>query len=129
MCADGTPLSSTCLAKGCDVCEETPSPAPTPNPVPKPLPAKDTLKIASFNIQVFGVTKADNKFVMDVLARTIAEFDIVAIQEIRISARRRSLTLKMPLICWAQIMKLFWGQGSAGHHQKNNMHSCIGYHR
>lgn len=43
----------------------------------------DTIKVANFNIQVFGVTKAGKPQVMDILARTIAEFDIVAIQEIR----------------------------------------------
>ena len=43
----------------------------------------DTIKIANFNIQIFGITKADKPGVMDILARTITEFDIVAIQEIR----------------------------------------------
>lgn len=43
----------------------------------------DTIKIAAFNIQVFGVTKASKPEVMDILAQTITEFDIVAIQEIR----------------------------------------------
>lgn len=43
----------------------------------------DSIKIASFNIQVFGVTKASNPTVMAVLADTISNFDIIAIQEIR----------------------------------------------
>ena len=43
----------------------------------------DTIKIASFNIQVFGKTKAEKNDVMEILSQTIAEFDIVAIQEIR----------------------------------------------
>jgi len=44
------------------------------------------LSIANFNIQVFGKTKADKPAVMDVLAKTIAQFDIVSIQEIRDSS-------------------------------------------
>lgn len=43
----------------------------------------DTIKIASFNIQIFGQTKASKQEVMDILAQIIREFDIVAIQEIR----------------------------------------------
>ena len=39
--------------------------------------------IASFNIQVFGRTKASKIEVMEILAETIAQYDIVAIQEIR----------------------------------------------
>jgi len=43
----------------------------------------DTIKIASFNIQIFGQTKASKQEVMDILVQIIREFDIVAIQEIR----------------------------------------------
>ena len=43
----------------------------------------DTISIASFNIQVFGVSKLDKPEVVDVLARVIRRFDVVAIQEIR----------------------------------------------
>lgn len=43
----------------------------------------EPVRIASFNIQVFGKAKASKAEVMDVLAKTIARFDIVAIQEIR----------------------------------------------
>ena len=46
-------------------------------------PSGDTIKIASFNIQVFGKTKAGKAEVMQILATTISKFDIVAIQEIR----------------------------------------------
>ena len=45
--------------------------------------ASGTIRIASFNIQVFGKTKAEKKDIMGILAKTITEFDIVAIQEIR----------------------------------------------
>ncbi len=43
----------------------------------------ETIRIASFNIESFGLTKAGNTNVMDLLARIVRQFDIVAIQEIR----------------------------------------------
>jgi len=47
------------------------------------FPAHAKVTIASFNIQVFGTTKASKTDVMNVLADTVSQFDIVAIQEIR----------------------------------------------
>lgn len=43
----------------------------------------ETIKIASFNIQVFGQSKLSKPAVMDILARLIRQFDVIAIQEIR----------------------------------------------
>jgi deoxyribonuclease-1-like protein len=43
----------------------------------------DTIKIASFNIQVFGTSKLKKTEVMDTLAKVIRRFDVVAIQEVR----------------------------------------------
>jgi endonuclease/exonuclease/phosphatase family metal-dependent hydrolase len=45
----------------------------------------ETIRIASFNIQVFGTSKASKPHVMDILARVVRNFDIVAIQELRTS--------------------------------------------
>ena len=42
-----------------------------------------TLRIASFNIQVFGNTKASKPYVMQELADIVNQFDVVAIQEVR----------------------------------------------
>jgi len=42
-----------------------------------------TIRIASFNIQVFGNTKASKPYVMQELADIVNQFDVVAIQEIR----------------------------------------------
>jgi endonuclease/exonuclease/phosphatase family metal-dependent hydrolase len=42
-----------------------------------------SVRVASFNIQVFGTSKANKPHVMDILARIVREFDVVAIQEIR----------------------------------------------
>ncbi|WP_406670220.1 endonuclease/exonuclease/phosphatase family protein [Methanolobus sp. ZRKC4] len=47
-----------------------------------PLP-DETLRIGAFNVQVFGVSKADKPEVMEVLADIIRTHDIIAIQEIR----------------------------------------------
>lgn len=44
---------------------------------------KESIRIASFNIQVYGTSKVSNEPVMEILARTIRQFDIVAIQEVR----------------------------------------------
>ena len=43
----------------------------------------DTIRIASFNIQVFGKSKLSKTHVMDRLAQIVRQFDLVAIQEIR----------------------------------------------
>jgi len=45
--------------------------------------AGDTIKIASFNIQVFGTSKLRKPQVMEVLCKVIRRFDVVAIQEVR----------------------------------------------
>lgn len=44
---------------------------------------QETVRIASFNIQVFGQSKLDKPQVMDKLAQIIRKFDVVAIQEVR----------------------------------------------
>ncbi|MCL2141641.1 MAG: endonuclease/exonuclease/phosphatase family protein [Methanimicrococcus sp.] len=45
--------------------------------------SKEQISVAAFNIQIFGVSKAGNDDVMDVLAKTIRRYDVVGIQEIR----------------------------------------------
>ncbi len=75
-CVDGTDLTQSCKNKGCDVCGTTTTPTTNTS-------SNKTIKIASFNIQIFGRAKAKKPEVMEILARTISNFDIVAIQEIR----------------------------------------------
>ncbi len=66
-------------------------PRAMPNELRKPLnPASkevvnrgETIRVASFNIQVFGEEKSRKEPVMDLLARIVRNFDVVAIQEIR----------------------------------------------
>ncbi len=43
----------------------------------------NTIRVCSFNIQVFGTSKAGKPQVMDILANIVRQFDIVAIQEVR----------------------------------------------
>jgi endonuclease/exonuclease/phosphatase family metal-dependent hydrolase len=52
---------------------------------PAPPAAKpwDAVMICSFNIQVFGESKMAKREVVEVLARVVRKFDIVAIQEVR----------------------------------------------
>jgi endonuclease/exonuclease/phosphatase family metal-dependent hydrolase len=49
-------------------------------PAPKPW---DGILICSFNIQVFGESKLAKPHVVEILARVVRKFDIVAIQEVR----------------------------------------------
>ncbi len=89
-CRDGTPLSTKCKAKGCNKCGSTTIPpivyeettTTTAEAADIDLPkSSDTIIIANFNIQVFGKAKARKTGVMVILAKTITQFDIVAIQE------------------------------------------------
>ncbi|MCA9016366.1 MAG: endonuclease/exonuclease/phosphatase family protein, partial [Planctomycetaceae bacterium] len=45
--------------------------------------SENTIRIATFNIQVFGQSKMQKPQVPQILARIIQQFDVVAIQEIR----------------------------------------------
>ena len=47
-----------------------------------------TIRIASFNIQVFGDKKLSDRLVAQTLARIVQQFDVVAIQEIRTQSDR-----------------------------------------
>lgn len=52
---------------------------------PPPVRATGTIRVASFNIQVFGKSKAAKPHVMDLLARVVRGFDLVAVQQIQCS--------------------------------------------
>jgi endonuclease/exonuclease/phosphatase family metal-dependent hydrolase len=58
-------------------------PVGTPGPEVPAYQPGETIKIAAFNIQVFGQSKLNKPRAMDILARIVRQFDIVAIQEIR----------------------------------------------
>ncbi len=52
-------------------------------PLPPIVRQGDTLRIASFNIQVFGEHKLDKPEIAGILAEIIRHFDVVAVQEVR----------------------------------------------
>ncbi|MFM8284739.1 MAG: endonuclease/exonuclease/phosphatase family protein [Planctomycetaceae bacterium] len=52
-------------------------------PTPRVVKPVDAILVASFNIQVFGESKMGKPPVVDVLARVVRQFDVVAIQEVR----------------------------------------------
>lgn len=54
-----------------------------PGYAPAPATPASVIRIASYNIQVFGNAKASDANVMRTLAAVVQQFDIVAIQEIR----------------------------------------------
>ncbi len=63
--------------------EQSPSELPAPPALPPVVGGDQAVRIATFNIQVFGTAKASKPEVMDVLAQVVRRFDVVAIQEIR----------------------------------------------
>jgi len=71
-----------------------PSTSPSSPPDFPPAPPSDEITIASFNLQVFGQTKASKPEVMEILADIIRQCDLVAIQEIRDAAETAILTLR-----------------------------------
>lgn len=50
---------------------------------PASMGAGPTVRIATFNIQTFGQSKAEKPYVMHTIAEVVRRFDVVAIQEIR----------------------------------------------
>lgn len=59
------------------------SPRDEPSLPPPVERASGTIRVASFNIQVFGESKLNNPRVMSVLAEVVRQFDVVAVQEVR----------------------------------------------
>lgn len=53
-----------------------------------------TIKVAAFNLQVFGTTKADKPEVMEVFSRIIRNYDVIAVEEIRDSSQTALPKLK-----------------------------------
>ena len=66
-------------------CVPPPQDSPPDSPTSPETPG-DEITIASFNIQIFGQTKASKPEVMEILADIIRQYDLVAIQEIRDAA-------------------------------------------
>ncbi|MBI1248573.1 endonuclease/exonuclease/phosphatase [bacterium] len=81
-------LAGLFAATGCNVekvleqLPDAPSNLPATSTTAAPAPG-DTIRIASFNIQVFGQSKMDKPDVMQILTKVVKSFDIVAVQELR----------------------------------------------
>ncbi len=62
---------------------------PTPIPIDTTTTTDNngTIKMAAFNLQIFGTTKASKPEVMSVLSKIIRNYDIIAVQEIRDSSQ------------------------------------------
>lgn len=72
--------SDTGLAAGSNFNPPPTSSAGSPSSAPG---GAETIKIASFNIQVFGTSKLQKEKAMQVLTTVVRYFDVVAIQEVR----------------------------------------------
>ena len=64
----------------------SPSPSPTPSPTPTDNNGVQSIRIAAFNIQIFGRSKRNKTDVMEALIRIAREFDVILVQEIRDSS-------------------------------------------
>ncbi len=78
-------LLSVLILTGC-VGSTTANTSPGTEDIPPTVPASEKIRIASFNLEVFGPTKAGNAALLAVDARIMRHFDIVAVQEIRDSS-------------------------------------------
>jgi len=84
-------ITAGLFVAGCDVApalqeladaSRAPASAP-PSPSAPPATGGETIKIASFNLCVFGKSKLGKPQAMDVLVDVVRRFDVVAVQEIR----------------------------------------------
>ena len=73
-------IPAAALAQATDAAGGAVAPGPSLLPPARPW---DAVLVASFNIQVFGETKVAKPEVVQILARIVRNFDIVAIQEVR----------------------------------------------
>jgi hypothetical protein len=71
-----------------------PEPTATISPEPKSTPQipssttdNNTIKVAAFNLQIYGTSKASKPEVMEVLSKIIRNYDVIAVQEIRDSSQ------------------------------------------
>ncbi len=63
------------------------APSVTPSVIPLTTDNNGTIKLAAFNLQIFGTTKASKPEIMGVLSKIIRNYDVIAVQEIRDSSQ------------------------------------------
>jgi deoxyribonuclease-1-like protein len=56
--------------------------APSPQAAPTPNGTYETIRVASFNIKMFGPSKAANPVVMNQIASIVSQFDVIGLQEV-----------------------------------------------
>lgn len=69
------------------------APAASGSTIAPPKGMAPTLRVATFNLQSFGDTKANKLAVLEILARIVRNFDVVALQDI--SSRQRDTLPRM----------------------------------
>src|SRR3989338_426455 len=89
-------FAATALALVLYACQKTTEPPyQPPQDIEQPSEPQDitlddtldsTIKLASFNIEVFGKSKREKEDVMQALTDIVSQYDIIAIQEVRDSA-------------------------------------------
>lgn len=67
---------------------------PIVSEIPPSTVTNGTIKLAAFNLQIFGTTKAGKPEVMGVLSKIIRNYDVIAVQEIRDSSQTALPLLK-----------------------------------
>jgi endonuclease/exonuclease/phosphatase family metal-dependent hydrolase len=66
----------------------TTSPEPTATPqIQSSATNNNTIKVAAFNLQIFGTSKASKPEVVAILSKIIRNYDVIAVQEIRDSSQ------------------------------------------
>jgi len=64
-------------------CAYPPGPYPPHGEYPKPPDSNNIIKVANWNLQIFGVKKSEDENLMNIYVDKIDDYDIVFVQEIR----------------------------------------------
>lgn len=71
----------------------TTEPKSTPQ-IPSSAIDNETIKVAAFNLQIYGTAKASKPEVLAVLSKIVRNYDVIAVQEIRDSSQTALPMLK-----------------------------------
>ncbi|RME92362.1 MAG: hypothetical protein D6767_03380 [Candidatus Hydrogenedentota bacterium] len=67
-------------------------------PIQRVVPKEECIKVATFNIQIFGKKKVQNSNLRTAIAEIVSRFDLTAIQELRDKSRKTMKKLKETLL-------------------------------
>ncbi len=62
--------------------------------IPSLVTDNEKIKVGAFNLQIFGITKASKPEVMSMISKTIRNYDVIAVQEIRDASQTSLPALK-----------------------------------